>query len=182
MIDSLNVAVRTRRPELETNRAVLLKTVDDNVLPHFDIDYAAALMLGYNARTATPEQRARFGKAAYGWMMRGYAEGVLQLASGTLRLVPSKSEPNDRRTLVRTQIVEESGETTPVDYVFHRTGDGDWKFYDVVVDGISYVTTYRNQVTVEIQRSGLDGVIAKLEAQGKNTPPTADKNGPKALH
>jgi phospholipid transport system substrate-binding protein len=166
MIDDLDKVMKTRRAELEKNRQATFKVIDDVVLPHFDLDYASILMLGYNARSATPEQRARFAKAMYQSIAHRYADGLLQYSTGKLHLVPLQGELNDRRTLVRTEIVDDDGKTIPADYAFHWTSDGGWKFYDVVVEGVSYVTNYRNQVTAEIQKTSLDALIAKLETQG----------------
>jgi len=67
---------------------------------------------------------------------------------------------------VRTQVVLDDGKTVPVDYAFRKTKDGDWKAYDVIIEGISYVTNYRNQVAAEIAKSGLDALTTRLETQG----------------
>ena len=68
--------------------------------------------------------------------------------------------------MVRTQVMLEDGKSLSVDYVFRRTSSGEWKAYDVVIEGISYVTNYRNQVDAEIQKEGIEGLIKRLESQG----------------
>jgi phospholipid transport system substrate-binding protein len=60
----------------------------------------------------------------------------------------------------------DDGKSLSVDYVFRKASDGQWKAYDVVIEGISYVTNYRNQVDAEIQKEGIDGLIHRLETQG----------------
>ena len=64
---------------------------------------------------------------------------------------------------MQTRIKLESGSYAPVDYAFHKTGQG-WKAFDVSVEGISYIITYRNQFGPQIQKDGLDAVIAKLQS------------------
>ena len=78
LVDNLGKTMDARRDELAKNRESLLKAIDDIVLPHFDIDYASILVLGQNARTASPEQRARFAKAMYNSITHRYAEGLLK--------------------------------------------------------------------------------------------------------
>jgi phospholipid transport system substrate-binding protein len=151
---------------LSKNREALLKAIDDIVLPHFDIDYASLLVLGQNARTAAPEQRARFAKAMYNSITHRYAEGLLKYTEGRVRVLPFQGELNDKRTLVRTQVVLDDGKVVPVDYAFRKTSAGDWKAYDVIIEGISYVTNYRNQVAAEIAKSNLDALTTRLESQG----------------
>jgi phospholipid transport system substrate-binding protein len=166
LVDDLGKTMEARRAELQNNRDALLKTIDGIVLPHFDIDYASLLVLGQNARTATVEQRARFAKAMYNSITHRYAEGLLKYTEGRVRVLPFQGELNDKRTLVRTQVVLDDGKNVPVDYAFRKTSSGEWKAYDVIIEGISYVTNYRNQVAAEIAKSGLDALTARLESQG----------------
>ena len=168
IVDDLSKAMEAHRAELKNNREDLLKTIDRIVLPHFDIDYASILVLGQNARTATPAQRARFAKAMYNSITHRYAEGLLKYTEGRVRVLPFKGQLNEKRTLVRTQVVLDDGKVVPVDYAFRKTRAGDWKAYDVIIEGISYVTNYRNQVAAEIAKSGLDALTVRLETQGAN--------------
>ena len=166
IVDNLGKTIDSRRAELEANHDALLKAIDDIVLPHFDIDYASILVLGQNARTATPEQRVRFAHAMYNSITHRYAEGLLKYTEGRVRVLPFEGELNDKRTLVRTQVVLDDGKVVPVDYAFRKTKEGDWRAYDVIIEGISYVTNYRNQVAAEIAKSGLDALTTRLETQG----------------
>jgi phospholipid transport system substrate-binding protein len=175
LVDDLGKTMETRRDELSKNREALLKAIDDIVLPHFDIDYASILVLGQNARTATPEQRVRFAKAMYNSITHRYAEGLLKYTEGRVRVLPFQGELNDKRTLVRTQVVLDDGKVVPVDYAFRKTSAGDWKAYDVIIEGISYVTNYRNQVAAELAKSNLDALTARLESQGFKVLEAAEK-------
>jgi len=179
LVDELGKTMEARRAELSKDRESLLKVIDSIVLPHFDIDYASILVLGQNARTATPEQRARFAHAMYNSITHRYAEGLLKYTEGRVRVLPLQGELNDKRTLVRTQVVLDDGKLVPVDYAFRKTANGDWKAYDVIIEGISYVTNYRNQVAAEIQKSSLDALTTRLENQGAKALETMDAEGVK---
>jgi len=68
--------------ELDANResyrndpAKLDALVGNVLLPNFDTDYAARLVLGQNWRTATPDQRKRFVDAFYHSLLRNYGAG-----------------------------------------------------------------------------------------------------------
>ena len=179
LVDDLAKTMEARRDELQKNRDALLKTIDGIVLPHFDIDYASLLVLGQNARTATPEQRARFAKAMYNSITHRYAEGLLKYTEGRVRVLPFQGELNDKRTLVRTQVVLDDGKVVPVDYAFRKSSNGDWKAYDVIIEGISYVTNYRNQVAAEISKSSIDALTTRLETQGAKALETLEQNDKK---
>lgn len=167
--DDLGKAIEGHRDELKNDHEKLIKIIDGILLPHFDIDYASILVLGQYARSSTPEQRARFAKAFYESIAHRYAEGLLNYTKGAVRVLPSNGELNDKRSIVRTQVVLDDGKTLAVDYAFRKTRDGQWKAYDVIIEGISYITNYRNQVGAEIAKSSLDALITRLETQGEKT-------------
>jgi len=179
LVDELAKTMEARRDELGKNRDALLKTIDGIVLPHFDIDYASILVLGQNARTATVEQRARFAKAMYNSITHRYAEGLLKYTEGRVRVLPFQGELNEKRSLVRTQVVLDDGKVVPVDYAFRKSSNGDWKAYDVIIEGISYVTNYRNQVAAEISKSSIDALTTRLETQGAKALETLEQNDKK---
>ena len=67
-------------------RDKLIREIDAILLPHFDIEYASLLVLGRNAREATPQQRSRFAKAFYNSIAHRYAEGLLNYTRGNVRV------------------------------------------------------------------------------------------------
>ena len=167
--DQLATAIEGHRDELKRDKEKLIAIIDDVFLPHFDIDYASILVLGRHAREATPAQRDRFAKAFYNSITHRYAEGLLNYTKGRVHVLPSKGELSEKRSIVRTEVVLDDGKTLAVDYAFRKTKEGDWKAYDVIIEGISYITNYRNQVGAEIAKSGLDALITRLETQGEKT-------------
>ncbi|MEW9573488.1 phospholipid-binding protein MlaC [Rhodanobacter sp. Si-c] len=162
----LDADVAGHKAELQKNREKLIGIINQVFLPHFDVDYAAILVLGQHAREASPEQRAQFAKAFYNSITRRYAEGLLDYTNGAVKVLPSAGDLNDKRTVVRTQVATGDGKTVSVDFAFRKTASGEWKAYDVIIEGISYITNYRNQVDAEIRKVGLDQLIKNLQSQG----------------
>jgi phospholipid transport system substrate-binding protein len=165
--------------ELDTNRAVYQKDpakleslVANVLLPNFDIDYAARLVLGPAWRTATEDQRKRFVAAFYHSLLRNYGNALLNYTSGNFSILPYKGDPNDTQATVRTEIKKSTGEKVPVNFSLHRTDSG-WKAWDVVIEGISYVKSFKTDFAAEIQQKGLDEVIARLEKEGTVKPNSA---------
>jgi phospholipid transport system substrate-binding protein len=174
--DDLGKAIEGHQAELKSDHEKLIKVIDGILLPRFDIDYASILVLGKYARDSTPEQRTRFAKAFYNSIAHRYAEGLLNYTKGRVRVLPSKGELSEKRSIVRTEVVLDDGKTLAVDYAFRKTRDGDWKAYDVIIEGISYITNYRNQVVAEIEKSSLDALIARLETQGDKVLQSMEKD------
>ena len=164
--DQLATAIDGHRDELKQNQDKLISIIDEVLLPHFDIDYASILVLGQHAREATPAQRERFAKAFYNSITHRYAEGLLDYTRGRVKVLPFSGDLNDKRTVVRTQVTMDDGKLVSIDYAFRKSRSGDWKAYDVIIEGISYVTNYRNQVDAEIRKSSIDALITNLESKG----------------
>jgi len=175
--DQLGTAIEGHRAELKQNKEKLINIIDEVFLPHFDIDYASILVLGRHAREASPDQRERFAKAFYNSITHRYAEGLLNYSRGRVKVLPFNGDLNDKRTVVRTQVVLDDGKLVSIDYAFRKSRSGDWKAYDVIIEGISYVTNYRNQVDAEIQKVGIDQLIKNLETQGEKALETMDRDG-----
>ena len=164
--DDLSRAIEGHRAELQKDREKLIAVIDDTFLPHFDIDYASILVLGQNASKASPQQRERFAKAFYNSITHRYAEGLLNYTRGRVKVLPFTGTLDKKRTLVQTQVILDDGKTVSVNYAFRQSKSGDWKAYDVIIEGISYITNYRNQVDAEIKKEGLDKLTADLEQKG----------------
>jgi phospholipid transport system substrate-binding protein len=164
--DQLGAAIQGHQAELRQHPGQLIRIIDGIVLPHFDMDYAALLVLGRHAREATPAQRVAFSQAFYNALTHRYAEGLIAYTRGAVKVLPTQGPLDQRRTIVRTQVLLDSGKNLSVDYAFRKTMSGDWKAYDVIIEGISYITNYRNQVDAEIQKEGIDGLIKRLQTQG----------------
>jgi phospholipid transport system substrate-binding protein len=164
--NQLASAIEGHRAELRKDPEQLIKLIDGIFLPHFDVDYASLLVLGRHAREATPAQRVAFARAFYDSITHRYAEGLLSYTRGSVKVLPSQGNLDRRRTLVRTQVLLDSGKVLSVDYAFHKTSSGEWKAYDVIIEGISYITNYRNQVDAEIRKEGIEGLIKRLQTQG----------------
>ena len=63
--------------------------------------------------------------------------------------------------IVRSEVKQPGGEPVSIDYSMEKTPGG-WKVYDVVVGGVSLVTTYRDTFTNEVRNNGVDGLIKAL--------------------
>jgi phospholipid transport system substrate-binding protein len=162
--------------ELDKNRAMykadpskLDDLVGNVLLPYFDTDYAARLVLGQTWRTATPEQRKRFVDAFYHSLLRNYGAALVDFTGDRFIVLPYKGDPNDTTATVRTEVKRSTGDKVPVNFSLRKTPEG-WKAWDVVIEGISYVKSFRTDFASEIQQKGLDDVITRLEKDGKVGP------------
>jgi phospholipid transport system substrate-binding protein len=170
--EQMEAVARELFAALDGNRAAIRKESDNAfplvekiLLPHFDTDYAAQLVLAHHWRTATPEQRKRFIGAMYYALLRTYGGAIGDFTADRFKIQPFRGDLNASSVTVQTTVTRASGAVIPVDYRVRHTPDG-WKAFDVIIEGISYVKNYRTDLGAEISQKGLDEVIARLEKEG----------------
>ena len=130
-----------------------------------DRDYSARLVLGRHARVAEPAQIDAFADALTDNLLRKYGHALLDFDPDVNVQVKSETPLKDGKLVrVATEIQRKGGAPVPVDYLFRPAGASDWKVFDVIVEGVSYVQTYRTQFDEQLRSQSLDQVTAKLKA------------------
>jgi phospholipid transport system substrate-binding protein len=169
--DGLLKALNTDRQTYRNNPSKVQALVDQYILPHVDTEFAAQLVLGKYWRTATPQQRQRFINAFYHSMLNNYGAAIVEFTSNTLKVYPTRMKAGDQNAAVRTEMSRTSGPPVNVNYYMHMTPEG-WKAWDVIIDGVSYVKSYREDFGSQITQQGgnaaaIDSVINRLESGEK---------------
>ena len=139
----------------------VLALVDAKILPNFDFTRMTQLAAGRYWRQATPEQKNALVSEFRTMLVRTYTKAFTQYKGETIDVKPAKFSPSDTETTVRTQLLKPGGQPTDVDYVM-RKSDAGWKVFDVVIEGVSMVTSYRGTFSSQIEQSGIDSLIKSL--------------------
>jgi phospholipid transport system substrate-binding protein len=178
--DIIQSAAQLTLNEMQSNRDPYRKDpskvrplVDKYLLPHFDTEYAARLVLGQYWRTANQEQRKRFIDAFYQSLLTTYGNALVELTPDRLKVFPTTVDPSADHATVRTEVKGYNADRVAMNYSMHKTPEG-WKVYDVNVEGISYIKSYREDFGAQIQQLGLDSLITHLE--GREKPAEISKN------
>lgn len=147
----------------EENPEALREDIREILVPTIDIVYSARLVLGRHGRGLEEDRIEEFADALAEQLLERYATALLEYdLRDRFEILPQRGENSERMTRVRTRIHLDSANRAPLDYVF-RKNDGRWQVFDVIVEGISYVSTFRNQIGKEIQRDGFDQMLERLK-------------------
>ena len=153
-----------RREEFTADPEQLRTIVREDLLPLLDLEYSARLILGRAGRDVEPEQLDAFSQAMSNVLVNRYSDGLLEFRSDKqIEVLPMKGKNTEKLTRVRTRIKLENGGFAPVDYAFRKTEQG-WKAFDVTVEGISYIITFRNQISPRVAADGIDKVTQEILA------------------
>lgn len=149
---------------LAGNMNKLLALVDARVLPHFNFTRMTMLAVGRPWRDATPPQREQLVQEFRNLQVRTYATAIEQYSNQTIDVKPVTVKSGDNEVTVRSVINQPGGQPIVMDYRMERTPQG-WKVFDVSIEGVSIVTTYRSSFGQEVSKGGIDGLIKSLQAQ-----------------
>jgi len=150
--------------ELRANSNKLTALVDEKVLPHFNFSRMTMLAVGRPWRDATPQQQQSLVREFRTLLVRTYSTAIETYREQTIDVKPLTAKPSDTEVTVRTQINQPGGQPIPMDYRMEKTPQG-WKVFDVTVEGVSIVTTYRSTFQNEVTKGGIDGLIKTITAQ-----------------
>ena len=156
--------LETRRAEFTRDRAALSRFVSGEFNEMFDREYAARLVLGTHGRGASDADVKLFADALSDNLMQRYGSSLLDF--NTKLRVRVKSETalrNGEVVKVSSEMLRQGGEPIPVDYLMRRSGSG-WKVFDVMVEGVSFVQTFRSQFDAPLKRKPIAQVAADLRA------------------
>ena len=152
------------RAEYRQDPARVDALVDRILLPYFDTDYAARLVLARHWTTANAEQRRRFVAAFYHSLLSNYGSALVDFTGDRFKVLPFTGDAAATSATIRTQVRKSDGTTVAVNYSLHRIAAG-WRAWDVVIEGISYVKSFRDDFNAQIEQQGVDALINRLEKQ-----------------
>jgi phospholipid transport system substrate-binding protein len=156
--------LESRRAEFSKNRAALSTFITTEFNTVFDRDYAARLVLGTHGRGASDSDVGLFADALTGSLMQRYGSALLDF--NTRLQVRIKSETPLRGgaiVKVSSEFLRQGGEPIPVDYLLRKNG-AQWKVFDVMVEGVSFVQTFRNQFDTPLSQKSIPQVAADIKA------------------
>jgi phospholipid transport system substrate-binding protein len=156
--------LESRRAEFTADRGKLRQFISGEFNTMFDRDYAARQVLGRHGRGASDADVKAFADALADNLMARYGSSLLDFNTQLKVRVKSESAlPRGLGVKVSSELIRSGGEPIPVDYLLRKTGTS-WKVFDVMVEGVSFVQTFRQQFDAELQRKSIQQVANELRS------------------
>lgn len=152
------------------NPGKVVQLAEAKVLPHFDFERMTRLAVGRNWRQASDAQKQSLVKEFRTLLVRTYSNSLTAYRNQTIEVKPTKLAAADAEATVRTQVIQPGGPSIPIDYSMQKA-EGGWKVFDVVIDGVSLVTTYRGSFNEQIQKGGIDALVKTLAERNRSPEP-----------
>ena len=165
-IDSMNSQLgdQENKRRLEDDKDELYSIIDSTLSPYFQKQYAGMLVLNKHWTKTDTDQRARFTEGLYQSLVKSYALTLLNFDVSNIKVLPIVEITDQTKKLTVKSEVLYKGEVIPMNFSFGLFRDG-WRFFDVRIEGVSYIKNYRNQFDAEITAVGIDAVIERLESE-----------------
>jgi phospholipid transport system substrate-binding protein len=164
---NMTTALTQQHDAIQKDPNAVLPIINKYIVPAIDFETMSKQVLARHWRTATPTQRADFQKVFSEWAVLTYASAFLHYTDEKIEFGQVRPIGNDgKREEVRTLIKQNNGKNIPVNYRMLNTANG-WKAYDINVENVSLVTSFRTQIDAEINKKGLDKVITDLAARNQ---------------
>lgn len=153
-----------RRAEFRKSPPALKQFITTEFNRMFDRDYAARLVLGVHGRGASDADVKLFADALADNLTARYGTSLLDFNTKLRVRIKSESPlPGNRGVKVSSEMLRDGGDPIPVDYLLRNVG-GQWKAFDVMIEGISYVQTFKNQFDTPLRQKSIAQVAADLRA------------------
>jgi phospholipid transport system substrate-binding protein len=169
-------AIKSDKQLAAGDKQKAMKLAQEKILPHVDFEEATRLAVARGWKQASPEQQKKLVTEFKNMLVRTYSNAISAYEGQEMKVLPSRVKPGDTDATVRNQFLRPGGKPVLVDYSMKKTDQG-WKIYDIVVEGVSLVLTYRSEFDAVVKQEGVDGLIKRL-AQ-KNSPAAVGGSAPK---
>jgi phospholipid transport system substrate-binding protein len=156
-------ALKENQATLHNNPKVVYGIIHRILLPHVDMQEMSKLVLGREVwANASPTEKQRFVTQFKLLLVRTYSSALAAYKNETVTFTPPRGNGGGSQVQVDSLILQQGGPSIPVSYRLVLK-DGQWKLYDLVVEGVSLVESYRAQFSDTINQNGLNNVISQLE-------------------
>ena len=167
-------SINENRAEIKKSPDKLKSLVEEIILPHLDFIAASKLVMGKYWRISNKEQKIKFIRQFRLLLLRFYSSALAEYLNGKdkdlpddlINYLPIKIASDEKSMTIRAELQPEKGPAIPIFYRVHLTSKG-WKIYDVAVEGVSMITTYKNNFATQFKTAGVDALIASLEEKNK---------------
>jgi phospholipid transport system substrate-binding protein len=149
-------------PVLERNSNEVQRLVESYILPAIDQKRIAKMALGKYWRKASKTQQVAFINTFRDLQIRTYTGAFKAFDGQKFEFRAARFNKTGKRAIVKGHMIQPNGQSIPIDFKLYVNEQQEWKIYDAVIAGLGMVTTYRQQLSAQLQNKSLDEIIASM--------------------
>ena len=148
------------------NKEKIYQLAEEKILPNFDFEKVARLVLGRAWRSASDDQKKDFIIEFRTLLLKTYAVALSKYKNQKIKFKPTRMSDTDEIVIVKSEIIQNGAQPIRVNYALSKR-TGKWLVFDIVIEGVSLVTNYRSQFSSVIKKNGMDTLIKRLAKKNK---------------
>ncbi|CEK11122.1 MlaC/ttg2D family ABC transporter substrate-binding protein [Legionella hackeliae] len=157
--------LNANKANLKNNPHVIHQAVQRYLLPNVDVSGMARSVLGRQAWSkATASERQQFAHEFTQLVIRTYATPLAEYTDEKIKFLPVRGSLESRFLRVNSVIIRSNGQNIPLSYSL-VSKNGTWKIYDLSVEGVSLLQSFRSQFADALRNSSMQEIIKQLHAQ-----------------
>lgn len=156
--------------ELKDNPKLTSQLIEKHLVPHINFPLMSRYVLGKNWRKADKQQREEFIVLFHDLLVKFYSKAFVKylktntINKGMIEFLPFRGKKGSKYATVKSKLVhKKSAPPIAVNYQLYQGKTKGWKVYDINVEGISLVTSYRSNFNQLIKQKGITGLLADLQ-------------------
>jgi phospholipid transport system substrate-binding protein len=166
--DKLFSRIAASQQEIKKFPPLMENIVEEELMPSIDYTYASYRILGKHLQDTSKEQRAQFVDSMRSYLSRTYAAALMQYKTQDIIFEPEKSVEGKKIVAIKMQIVELNSPTIDVVFKMRKNKKtNEWKAFDMVVEGISLLSSKKAELSRKIAKEGIEQVSIELASIAK---------------
>ncbi len=156
-------ALKANKASLQNNPDSVYDIVKRILLPQVDQETMARSVLGRDIwQSSSATEHKRFIEEYTFLLVRTYSRALSSYEDQQVRFLPIRDGYEGKKFIeVNSLIIQKDGPSIPVSYRLRLVGER-WKIYDISVDNVSMVQSYKAQFAEKVAQSGFEGLINSL--------------------
>ncbi len=163
--ESLIAELKQNRSKAKNNNSYAQQVVLKHVNDAFDFVGMTRFSFGRPWRDASDAQKKRAVAALKQIWLNQYTSNMTEYLDAKIVTTSRAKPPYGKKVVVRSAVTYQ-GQKNNIDYRMWETSQG-WKIYDVMVDGVSLLINYRNQLREHLRTHSFEETVQMLEGKAK---------------
>ncbi len=166
--DQIIGVLKVNKSNLKSNPHIIYGAVETYFLPNVDVAGMSRSVLGRQVwNKASPAERAQFAKVFTQLVIRTYSSPLAQYSDEKVQFLPIRGNLTARFLRVNSVIVRSAGQNIPLSYSLVAKDNG-WKIYDISVEGVSLLQSFKSQFNQVLKNSDIKEVIQQMQNKQQN--------------
>ncbi len=159
--------LKQHQTALKNNPQIVYQAVKTHLLPIVDVTGMSRSVLGRAAwQKATVAEKKQFTQAFTDLVIRTYAKPLSEFTNESIQFQPLRVAPQGRFVRVNSLVVRPSAKDIPLVYSLVNK-NGQWKVYDLSVEGVSLLQSFRSQFAQELRRGTMADLLKQMQQKQK---------------